>query len=260
MAAHLPPSSTSEPGELRRFDFWSLLGISTLAFLGMYFSEFGWASTSKGFLIAFLAISTVISLLVAYGASIIPRKVGLLVLPLLEQWRSLTVSAIIYPVAIGLSVAIVALLLEREYVHLLFGWFGRTSFRTHRHHAFNTISLIANSIVEEFLFRGLLLPAVVAFVYWLWETPISRKAIPISLANLIQSFAFGALHISVGLGGLFTLPWYSRIFLIVQTWMGLALGCVYLTYGLESAVICHAVYDLLVLAQARRIIRVPTFF
>jgi membrane protease YdiL (CAAX protease family) len=249
-----------DASRLRRFDFWLLAGISAGAYLGIYFSEFGLTRIPKGFSIAFFSISLGISALVAYAGSIVPRKADLPVFPIFERLPSLTTPAVIYPVAVGLAVAIIASLVEREYFHLLFGWFGRIAFKRSGPHRLNAFGAVTNSIAEELLFRGFLLPLLVAFIHWVWETPIKRKTIAICVANLIQSLAFGDMKLYLGIGGLYTLPRYTRVLLLGQTWLGLVLGFVYLTYGLESAIICHATYDLLVLAQMRRIIRLPTFF
>jgi len=109
------------------------------------------------------------------------------------------------------------------------------------------------------MFRAVFFAFLVVAIRCVWETPIARKSTPIWIANILQSLAFGAVHTALGVGGLEALPQYARPFLAVQTWGGLILGCLYWKYGLESAIICHVAYDLLLVNGAKHV-RIPLLF
>jgi hypothetical protein len=258
------PENSEAAYDLRRLDFWLLFGISFAALVG--FSFFGVRSRSAvlTLLMRFPARSVVlfaiVPVLLASGASRLPPRAGFSVLPILEGWRARSLMArdAAIPVAIGAAVGTLQSYAVVQYVQLLKNWFGPATSTRHLHHQLlNVGELISGSIIEEIFDRGVIFAVFVIAIRWVWEAPISRKSIPIWVANILQALVFGADHISLGVGGLYAWPWYVSLPLLAQTWGGIILGCVYWKYGLESAIICHATYDVLVLKAARHIIRIP---
>ena len=240
---------------LRRFDFWVLLAVSLIA-LG---AEMVLDMESEGRLhapvLVILAVTVlVLAVLLALGASRFPRQADFSTLPILAAWRSgsLTAPAAVLPLIVGIATGVLQSYAAIQYRQSLKHWLGPAPF-THPSHPqlLSVADILSSSIIEEIMFRAVLFAFLVIFIRWVWETPIANKSIPIWIANVLQSLAFGAAHVALGIGGLKASPWYVSLLLAAQTWSGLVLGCIYWKYGLESATTSHVTYDLLLLGLAR---------
>jgi hypothetical protein len=249
------PEATSN---LWRFDFWVLLGIAAVAVLEEFVSAFAadlrGGHPSASALGVLTASSLVFVVLLARGASQLPPRAGFSLLPILEAWRlgSLTARDALVPVVVGMAAGILQPYAAIQYHELLKRWFGPAPF-THPAHrqSLGVVDLLCSSIIEEMMFRAALFSLLVIAIRWIWEAPISKKSIPIWIGNVLQALIFGAAHTAAGVGGIKLSPWYVSVPLSAQTWSGLVLGCIYWRYGLESAIISHTTYDLLVLQVVR---------
>jgi len=253
-----PNAQKSPSFQLSWIDYWLLFVVEIAALLGMYISIFGIRITLDSFVFIYFGPALVYAALTAAVAVTVPRKVSLPVLPIFESWRagSLTirkiVSSVIVAALVGTIASYAALCYEQALIEWLGGGFSR------RHVATSAPGLVCTAILEEILFRAGLFPLLAVAIRWAWEQPDScATTIPVWIGNLLQALLFGAAHIAVGRGSLHGRPWYIQIPLVSQTWSGLILGCVYLRYGIETVIVCHATFDLLLLALARGVIRVP---
>jgi len=103
---------------------------------------------------------------------------------------------------------------------------------------------IAAAFREEIEFRlGLL--TVLAWLINQSSRAISadRKSASQWIANIIQAIAFGALHQVAGFTGRTSALSFSGVMLEPRTISGVILGYVYIRYGLETAIMTHALGD-----------------
>jgi hypothetical protein len=245
-AASLTVSSDPRP-----FDFCLLFGAGFAALLGMYLSISGFHIGPPTFALVYFVASPAYAALTAAIAASVPRKVGLPMLPIFESWRagSLSIRKGIYPVAVGVIVGIIASCAALFYGHRLIKSLGGAVSK--HHFTPNVLGLVSAALLEEILFRAVIFAVFVALVRWAGSLTSRARLIPIWLANAIQALLFGGGHVAVGRGLLAGRSWYIRILLVSQTWTGLLLGCVYWKYGIESAIVCHITFDLVLLALTR---------
>lgn len=253
VACELGSSPVGEPGinhaktpfQLVWFDYWLLFGAGIAALFGIYLWVFGFRIAPDGFALVYFGASPVYAALTAVIAATVPRRAGLPVLPILENWwvECLNIRKIGHPIivaiAVGSIVPCAAIYYDHELIKRL-GSAGSTS-----HVAPNVLGLVCTAVLEEILFRGALFAMFATFLRWAWDRLFPNATlIPVWIANVLQAGLFGAAHIAVGRGVLKERPWYIRTLLISQTWSGLVLGCVYWRYGIESAILCHTTFDL----------------
>jgi hypothetical protein len=109
----------------------------------------------------------------------------------------------------------------------------------------DVLGMISSTILEEILSRAIIFVGLVVLIRWASGFFPNRSQVgTFWLANILQALIFGAAHVAIGVGIPYGRPWYIRLFLSPQTWSGLLLGWIYWKYGLESAIVCHATYDL----------------
>ena len=233
---------------LRRFDFWVLLASVLLILFAQYVQIVGLRLLqrhSSWSTIYFAAIVLVIAFTLAWTASILPRREGLPVLPIIEAWttreehrgakRSLIVGA-------GIGVA--HFLATFPYGILLRYYFGSAHPKVHLR--LDVLGTAGQIVFEEILFRGALRPVVIFAIRWIWETPITSGQSPFWIANILQASLFGLEH-QAFYTQLVVVPWPIRLFLYAQTWSGLLYGWLYRKYGLEVPIVAHGTFDFLIL-------------
>ena len=109
------------------------------------------------------------------------------------------------------------------------------------------LAALSAGITEEVGFRLGLLTLLIWVVGWIWHDETGRaKPIGFWLANLLVAVLFGAFHL-LNLSAL-GLPLMSG--LLIRAILGngllaLAFGWLYRTYGLESAMLSHFIFDVL---------------
>jgi membrane protease YdiL (CAAX protease family) len=114
-----------------------------------------------------------------------------------------------------------------------------------RHLATGPLDIVSTAILEEIFFRAVLFPALAIAIERFYGPLIAQGTrTPIWMANVLQALVFGVAHIALGSGMLKAKPWYMRLPLVSQTWVGLMLGYIYWKCGIESAIVCHAAFDL----------------
>jgi membrane protease YdiL (CAAX protease family) len=255
-------SETRQPAvsiSLGKFDFWVLLGSEIGAFAAMYVSTY--QAVPRNFAFRYFLASTLFACVTAAIGVKAPSRAGFKILPIIESWRTgtLRLRAAAYPVAVSAATGITACYAAFVYQHFLYA-LNKSLGRTPSRHHFSTgvVDIVCSAIVEEIVFRLVLFALLAVLMDWIWRQLTSRETVAaVWIANLLQALAFGAAHVAVGMGGLEGRPWYIRIPFVSQTWSGLILGCVYWKYGTESAITCHATFDLFALAVRRKIIHRP---
>lgn len=233
-----------------------LLGAGIAALFGIYVWVFGFRTAPDGFARVYFGATPVYAALTAVIAATMPRKAGLPVLPILENWwaGSLNIRKIEYLIIVAITVGALAPCAAIYYDHELIKRLG--SGGSPSHVAPNVLGLVCAAVLEEILFRGTLFATFAALMRCVWDRLFpSPTLVPIWIANILQACLFGAAHIAVGRGVLKEEPWYIRTLLISQTWSGLIFGCVYWSYGIEAAILCHTTFDLVLLAPLSRIAR-----
>lgn len=239
--------------ELRRFDFWFLCTAQIAALSGIYISIFGPSFGQRSLAFHYLLLLVIYAPSTAAIAAIMPRKVGLPVLPVFENLRSgaLSIRSDAWPLIVGAAAGIIISYSVNFYDNIVATWLG-TGGATNNVFMPNAFGLMCAIISEEILFRANIFSVLAVAVEFIWCRLTSHgKLMPLAIANVFQALLFGAGHIAAGRGVLNERPWYIRLPLVSQTWGGVILGLVYWKYGLESAIICHATTDLFLLIEWR---------
>ena len=111
---------------------------------------------------------------------------------------------------------------------------------------------IAAAFREEIEFRlGLL-----TVLGWLIERFSDRKSLSLWIANFVQAIAFGAIHQIAGFTGRTGSLSLTSVMLEPRTISGVVLGFAYVRFGLETAIMTHAINDASVFALAALFARV----
>jgi membrane protease YdiL (CAAX protease family) len=249
------PAQSGQPSaqvDLRWLDFWVLFGAGAGALIGLELSIAGLHLGAASRALALLVVSAPYAAATAALAVIAARRADFPILPIVEKMRMRALSArdAFNRIAAGLESGVVTAVGVWIYLPLLTKWLGgapqQHRFRPH------PVDIVCSVLLEEILFRLIVFGALAAALRWLWARIGSgASAAPLWTANVLQSLLFGAAHLAARLGGLGGHPWYVRLPLIPQTWAGLVLGWIYWRYGIESAVVCHATYDLIVFSIVR---------
>jgi CAAX prenyl protease-like protein len=240
--------------DTRRLDFWLLWAAGLSASVGLYLSILGFrAGPDVLHTVAYLCMSTALATTMALVAATAPRKAGLPVAPICESLLngSLNLRRTFCRLVVALTAGAVGAYAVFGYARLLTRWMG-DAFPPTRHFLPSAGSIVCGAIIEEIAFRAvvfslLALAMKLASAHLLPQT----KATPIWIANVLQALIFGGAHLLVGMNILRGMPWCVRVTLAPQTWVGLVNGCIYWSYGIESAMACHATTDLLLSAIMR---------
>ncbi len=246
-------SGKQSASDLKWFDFWILFSTEIAALIGLLVSITGFHVRAATRTIAFVVVSTPYAALTAAIAVAAARKAGFPILPIVEKWRRRVMGArdVANPMAAGLAGGTITFVAVWTYLPQLTKWLGSTPSK--QHFTAHPIEIVCSAVLEEILFRLIVFGALAAALRWLWGLLGSRaSSMPIWTANVLQALLFGAAHLAVDIGGLRGHPWYVRLPLIAQTWAGLVQGWLYWNYGIESAVVGHATYDLIVFRFVRR--------
>jgi hypothetical protein len=245
--------SSTASHDLRRFDFWFLCTAQIAALSGIYISIFGFNFGQRRLVFHYLFLSLIYASSTAAIAAILPRKVGLPVLPLFEDLRSgaLSMRAGAWPLIVGAAAGIIISYSVNFYDNIVTTWLGSGG-AANNVFVPNALGLVCAIISEEILFRAIIFSVLAVAVEFIWCRLTSHgKLVPLAIANVLQALLFGAEHIAAGRGVLNKRPWYIRLPLVSQTWGGVILGLVYWKYGVESAIVCHATTDLFLLIEWR---------
>ena len=194
MVADLPRDSTSEGRELRRFDFKVLFALLLFALWSAYFGAFGLHLAPRhGASIFYLTLLTpTTAALLGWLASILPRRAGLPIMPIIEAWKANPKYSTMRSVSLGFGLGLIHVGISYIYTSDLRSHFGPAHPKTSLPLNFYTSAHAA--IFEEIFFRGTILPAFILFIRWVWETPITSSAAPFWLANVAQALLFGLDH------------------------------------------------------------------
>ncbi len=249
---------------------WRLLfGLQLTGLLGVYIyvlsasgGLLGELAVTIEFSIVYWAICVVYAALIALAAATLPRKTGLPVMPIIDDWRAglpnvgRAVWALGLAFCAGVLMAYGALYYGRELIVL--GLDHPTLRRSPVSAPESMLSVACAVPLEEILFRATIFPALAAGLRSVWaRTALSGRSIPVWFANVLQALMFGAVHIAAGKGVLEGQAWYVRLPLLSQTWTGLILGWLFQRCGLESALVCHLAFDVSSLAFWRRTLSLP---
>jgi hypothetical protein len=173
-----------------------------------------------------------------------PRS-EVLVFPLFEDWwrGRLVIKRAAARLVGAAGVGIASCFLAHYYTAALRNW---SSGRLPKHHIGpHVLGMISSTIIEEILFRAIIFVGLVVLIRWASGSSPKHSQVSIFwFGNVLQALIFGAAHVATGLGIPYGSPWYIRLFLSPQSWSGLLLGWIYWKYGLETAIVCHATYDL----------------
>jgi hypothetical protein len=223
------------------FDFWLCIVLETAAVVGLVVA-LPWRHASH--LARFGVGAAFYTLLTAGIVGWLSPKASIFVFPLFEDWwrGRFEVKRAATRLVGSAGVGIANCYLARYYSAALKNW---SSGRLPKHHAFrpDLLAVISSTILEEILFRAIIFVGLVFLIRWA-SGPNGSQAGTFWFGNVLQALIFGAAHVAIGVGIPYGSPWYIRLFLSPQTWGGLLLGWIYWKYGLESAIVCHATYDL----------------
>jgi hypothetical protein len=113
--------------------------------------------------------------------------------------------------------------------------------------AFDILLAIAAALREEIEFRLGLLTVLAWLINQASRALFSGgRTVSLWIANLIQAMAFGALHQIAGFAGRTSTLSLTGVMLEPRTVGGVILGYAYIRYGLESAIMTHALGDALI--------------
>jgi membrane protease YdiL (CAAX protease family) len=223
------------------FDFWFCIVLETAAAVGLVVAlPLG---PPDSFLARLGIGAGVYLLLTAVIVSWLSPKSGIDVFPLFEDWwrRRFAVTRAASRLVGAAVVGIANCYLAHYYSAALRNW---SNGRLPKHHVRpDVLGIISSTILEEVLFRAIIFVGLLVLIRW-GSGPNRSQASTFWFANVLQALIFGAAHVAIGAGIPYGSAWYIRLFLSPQTWGGLLLGWIYWKYGLESAIVCHATYDL----------------
>ncbi|MGB8681946.1 MAG: CPBP family glutamic-type intramembrane protease [Candidatus Binatus sp.] len=235
--------------KIYKFDFWFCFGVESAAFLGLYVSwgglHIGPGTASLVYFGAAVLYAAVTAAIVAWLA---PRA-GVTPVPLFESWwlGQLRIRMATARVVAAAGIGAATSYLAYYYGMALTGWLGTAVPKAllKRHTGSSVLDFCCEAILEEILNRAIIFVALIVLARW-GSRLLSRTSemAAIWTANLLQALIFGGAHVALGLGVPRGRPWYVRLPLSTQTWSGLILGWIYWKYGLESAIACHATFDI----------------
>jgi hypothetical protein len=167
-------------------------------------------------------------------------RLGVIPFPLLESWwhghfrPREAATRMLGAAGVGVANFILTIVLSKM------AWHGLPK----HHFAPHVFGTVGSAILEEIQFRAIIFVALIGLIRWVLR-PFSRRAEGTAFwtANMLQALMFGGAHLVLGMSNLLGKPWYIRL-PVSQTWGGVLLGCIFWKYGLESAIACHASYDL----------------
>lgn len=239
---------TSAEANDRRFDFWVICIIHLMALLALYASTVSPKALTSTAL--YLGFSLGFAGLTAGIAANLPRRLGLPVLPICESLRagSLDICIAVRRITTSLAAGILLAYLIPLYDYMLYKWLG-VGEHTSRAIVPNAIGLMSAIVSEEIIFRACIFAVFASIIDLIWRhRSLSRKLVPLCMANVLQALLFGVGHIAVGRSVLDGTAWYIQLPLIWQTWGGIAFGLIYWRYGIEASILCHATADFGLLA------------
>lgn len=227
-----------------RFDFWLCVALEIAGVVGLFIA-LRMPRLPSTLLLRFGVGATFYTLLTAAIVGRLSARSGVLVFPLFQDWwrGRLVVKRAAARILGAASVGIANCYLARYYGTAVRNWnIGPLP----KHHVRpDVLGVVASTILEEILFRAIVFVGLVALIRWaakFWHG--HSELATFWIGNLLQALIFGATHVAVGIGIPYGRPWYIRTPLTPQTWGGLLLGWIFWKYGLESAIVCHATYDL----------------
>lgn len=231
----------------KRFALWFTFSVENAAFLGLYLS-LGLRARGAASLSYFGAAVLYSAITAAIVAWLSPR-LGVIPFPLFESWwlGKLKVSKATARVGAAAGIGTATSYLAHYYVIALTEWLGTALPKVlpKRYVEPSVLGICCGAILEEIMFRAIVFIGLVGLARWaMGLVSRSSQMTAVWTANLMQALIFGGAHVSMGLGVPYGRPWYIRLSLSTQTWSGLILGWIYWRYGLESAIACHATFDI----------------
>jgi Type II CAAX prenyl endopeptidase Rce1-like len=225
------------------FDFWFCIVLETAGVVGLVVALP--LRPPDRLLVRFCVGAAFYSLLTAGIVGWLSPRSDILVFPLFGDWwrGRFLVKKAAARLAGAAGVGITNCYLARYYAAAVKNWSSGT---LPKHHSRpDVLAIVSSTILEEILFRAIIFVDLVVLFRWASKFFPNRSQVGIFWSgNLLQALIFGAAHVAIGVGIPYGSPWYIRLFLSPQTWSGLLLGWIYSKYGLESAIVCHATYDL----------------
>jgi hypothetical protein len=242
--------------QLLWLDFWLLLGAQLAALGGIYASLFGTRMEPGHFELHYIIAASLYASVSSAFVVVLASTTGFPVLPLCESLWHRTFRAreamhtLILAATIGGAFACLSIYYRMELIR----WLGGPAPNTH--FTPSALEVICAAVIEEIFFRAIVLPGFAGLNVWISRrSHLQEETVLIWTANLLQAFVFGAGHILAGRGILFGQPWYVRVPLSSQTWLGFVLGWLYWRFGIERAIVCHATFDLSLMVATKWIVR-----
>ncbi|RPI83536.1 MAG: CPBP family intramembrane metalloprotease [Chloroflexi bacterium] len=162
--------------------------------------------------------------------------------PVLEEIQGMLPSVLL----LGLAAGIIMLVLEAFYFipripRSLASFDARTAFWQ------RVLACFYGGIVEEILLRLFLMSSLVWLLGLVWKTPGGEPAIgAFWTANILAALLFGAGHLPATKMVAKLTPMVVARGLVLNGIPGLAFGFLYMTYGLEAAMLSHFSLDILI--------------
>lgn len=233
----------ADSSKFDQFNFWFCIVLEAVCTIGLIVALP--VRDPFPFLVRFVVGATFYWLLTAALVAWLSPRLGVVVFPLFEDWwhRRFVIKRAVARLSGAAGIGVANWFLAYHYTAALMNW---NSAPLPKHHARpDVLGVVSSTILEEVLFRAIVFAGLVALIRWVSRLlPRRSQTGAFWFGNILQALIFGAAHVAIGVGVPYGRPWYIRLPLSPQTWGGLLLGWIYWNYGLESAIVCHATYDL----------------
>ncbi len=197
---------------------------------------------------ASVAVDLILLLCVPFGFYLAPR-LSISATPLIDGWMTGEVAGAQLNRALYRSIILVVIILAAT---LAVSTIPRAAIRTEGVNLpiplpFALLLALAAALREEIEFR---LGLLTVLAWGLGKIARAKRSPSLWIANLAQALAFGALHQVAGFTGRTAAFSVAGLLLDPRTISGVILGYAYLSFGIETAIMTHALGDMSIFAMA----------